>query len=215
MARRSGHQWLLAAVSVTAAALAFQAGCRAKAPAEGFTAEFVSEGTVHGRVSAQGEALRLEMLGARKSSVAIARYDRGVLWILVPTLGVYRELPLSAWEDRYPNFLRPGLRFEREPVGRSDVDGIPARAWKVRVPRAGGADFVGTLWEAESLPGRPLRWKDEGSGLVVAWRDGRAGRLDPSLFERPPELKRSDAPSRPRPADAPPSPLPVAAGERP
>lgn len=204
MTHRSGHHLLLAAISIVAALLALASGCRAKAPAEGFTAEIVSDGKPHGRVAAQGDAVRLEMQGARRSSVAIARYDREVLWVLAPTAGLYRELPLSAWEDRYPNFLRPGLRFEREPVGRSDVNGIAAYSWKVRVPRDGGPDFVGMLWEAKDLPGRPLRWKDESSGLVVDWRNGRAGWLDPSIFELPPDLVRSDAPGPGGLADAPP-----------
>ena len=138
MTHRSGHHLLLAAISLGAAALALATGCRAKAPSEGFTAEIFSDGKPHGRVAAQGDALRLEMQGARRSSIAIARYDRKVLWVLAPTAGLYRELPLATWEDRYPNFLRPGLRFEREPVGRSDVDGVAAYAWKVRVPRDGG-----------------------------------------------------------------------------
>jgi hypothetical protein len=204
MAHRSGHHLLLAAISIAVALLALATGCRAKAPAEGFTAEVFSDGRPHGRVAVQGEALRLDMQGARRSSIAIARYDREVLWVLAPTAGIYRELPLASWQDRYPNFLRPGLRFEREPVGRSDVDGMAAYAWKVRVPRAGGPDFVGTLWEAKDLPGRPLRWKDGASGLVVDWRNGRAGRLDPSLFELPPGLVRSDAPGSGGLADAPP-----------
>lgn len=202
MTPRPRHTLLLAAVYLLASLLALATGCRAKAPPEGFSAELLSDGRPRGRVMAQGPAIRLEMTGGRRSSVAIARYDREVLWILAPSLGVYRELPLSAWEDRFPNFLRPGLRVEREPVGRSDVDGTAAYAWRVRVPRAGGPDFVGTLWEAKDLPGRPLRWKDDATGLVVDWRNGTTGPLDPSLFELPPGLRRSDAPAAPERAAA-------------
>lgn len=188
-------------VAATILAVAALGGCaarRAALPADGprasdgraFAADVVAtqDGrTSRARVVATARRLRLEMEGQRRSSVAIARWDAGDVLVLAPTLGVYRTLPLAAWQDPYPNPLRPDLRIEREGAGeRAVVDGIPARRWRVRVPAQHGARaFAGVLWEAEALPGRPLRWEDAESGLVVEWRNARELEPERGTFEVP------------------------------
>lgn len=159
------------------------------------------------RISAAGDRVLMKSHGQRKTSVSILRYDRGIAWLLAPTLGIYREIPLSALHKEFPLFFDPTIQIARTELGKELLDGRETMKYAVEITQ-NGAIFKGFLWEAVPPLPVPLRWEDE-RGRVATWEDVVVGPLSPALFEIPDGYKAADTPEMAQADTAPPEKAPI------
>lgn len=144
------------------------------------------------RVSAASDRVLMKFRSQRKTSVSILRYDKGVAWLLAPTLGIYREIPLSALHNEFPLFFDPSIQIVRTELGKEQLGGREAMKYAAEITQ-NGTTFRGFLWEAVPPLPVPLRWQDE-RGQVATWEDVVVGPLSPALFEIPDSYKAAVTP---------------------
>lgn len=146
------------------------------------------------KVSAVGDRVLMKFQSQRKTSVSILRYDKGVAWLLAPTLGLYREIPLSGLHKEFPLFFDPSIQIARTAVGKEQLNGREAMKYAVEINQ-NGTTFKGFLWEAIPPLPVPLRWEDE-RGAIATWEDVVSAALSPELFEIPDGYKAAPAPEQ-------------------
>lgn len=144
------------------------------------------EGTLEQKVFAAPGKQRTETEG----SILIARFDKGVQWVLLPDEMMYMEQrldPAAAGTD--------GWEQETTLVGPDTVGGLPTNKFKTIARRKGSQDkFGGFSWEtADGIvvkmdllaveKGKKERFKIELTNLVV-------GPQPPELFEVPPGYQK-------------------------
>ncbi len=140
--------------------------------------------TSEARIDACDQAYRLEVVGGRRASIAIVRYDLDLVWLLIPEDRTYIVLGLDSLKTDTPHFFSPDVRIERDEGTTDTVDGVEAIRYEVKTSGAGG-EHEGTMWEAVDMPGRPLKWVDAVTGLETVWKDAETGPADAGLFELP------------------------------
>lgn len=161
-----------------------QGGCSSTRPSWTATYKATIDGTTgSARVSGSGDRVRMELQGQRKTSVSILRYDKGVAWLLAPTMTAYREIPLTDLRRDFPLFYDPSLAVSRTELGKELLEGREAMKYAVEISQ-NGTTFKGHLWEAMPPLPVPLRWQDE-RGPVATWEQVVLGPLSPELFEIP------------------------------
>ncbi|BBA71833.1 hypothetical protein [Geobacter sulfurreducens] len=159
-------------------------GCASSSPSWTGVYHATVEGvTGTARVSASGDRVRMEFSSQRKTSVSILRYDRGVAWLLAPTMAVYREIPLADLRRDVPLFFDPALRVNRTELGKELLDGRDTMKYAAEITQ-NGTTFRGYLWEAVPPLPVPLRWEDE-RGAVVSWEQVVPAPIPPGQFEIP------------------------------
>ncbi len=144
------------------------------------------------KVSAASDRVLMKFQSQRKTSVSILRYDKGVAWLLAPTMGIYREIPLSALHKEFPLFFDPSIQIVRTELGKEPLDGREAMKYAAEITQ-NGTTFKGFLWEAIPPLPVPLRWQDE-RGQTATWVDVVVGPLSPALFEIPDSYKAAVTP---------------------
>lgn len=187
--RRAGALWLLFLAACTEAVMPDPPSPATARPAVAdYRAELVT--TVKGvtgsaRLLVRADRVRVETDGARRSSIMIARFDRARLWLLVPAMNRYAELPLDAMNDLLPPFFEPGLTIVRQRLGTETLDGRPVVKSAVRVVRRNGREYRGTLWEEPAFAACPVKWQDAGGEVTAEWREVAVAPLPDVLFEIP------------------------------
>lgn len=186
--RLAGAIWLLFLAACTEAVMPDPPPAAAARPAVDYTAELVA--TVKGTASSakllvRPDRARVEADSARRASIMIARFDRERLWLLVPSMNRYAELPLSAMNDLLPPFFEPGVTIVRERLGEEQFNGRPVVRSAVRVTGRSGKEYRGTLWEDPAFPACPVKWQDAGGEVTAEWRNVTVAPLPDVLFEIP------------------------------
>lgn len=142
------------------------------------------EGTHTGKIFVSPDKYRLEMALEGQRQVIVARFDRRVVWILMPEERMYVEMPFSPRSEDALSGRDPTQKVERQLVGSETVSGHPTKKYKVTVTGKDGT-YVGYQWLAQDLGELPIRWEDEQGTVRVELRNIRLGRQPAELFEIP------------------------------
>lgn len=135
------------------------------------------------RIWARPGLIRMSLASGRVFSDVIADYDQGRAWALAPAAGKYQEFPVTALSSQVPHFFDPALRMEkRGQAVREEIEGRMAVGYQVHIEQPGGRKYQGLLWEAEDLPGYPLRWEDAEQKLVVHWKNALLSEPSEQIF---------------------------------
>jgi hypothetical protein len=95
--------------------------------------------------------------------VALARFDRKTIYLILPGVGAYRELPITDTNAEKALELLRQTKFQQTPVSTEFIDGHPCI--KTEVQSTTDKSDKGTAWFADDLHGFPL--KIEGGGMVM------------------------------------------------
>lgn len=142
------------------------------------------EGTIAGKIAVGPDRYRLELALEGQRQVMIARFDKRVIWMLMPEERMYLEMPLVIEAREALSGRDPAQRVERQLVGTETVGGHPTRKYRVTVTGKDGT-YVGYQWLAQDLGELPIRWEDEQGTGSVELRNIEVGRQPAELFEVP------------------------------
>jgi hypothetical protein len=107
-------------------------------------------------------ALLMKQLHANQI-VALARFDRKMIYLILPGVGAYRELPITDTNVEKAIELFKQTRFQQTPISTEFIDGHSCI--KTEVQSTTDKNDKGIAWFADDLHGFPL--KIEGGGMVM------------------------------------------------
>ena len=135
------------------------------------------------RIWARPGLIRMSVSSGRAFSDVIADYDQGRAWALAPMAGKYQEFPVKVLSSQIPHFFDPALRIDKRGLPlREEIDGHRAVRYQVYIEQPGGRKYQGLLWEAEALPGYPLRWEDAEQKLTAHWKNAVLTEISEHIF---------------------------------
>lgn len=155
--------------------------------------------TFHGKIYAGEHALRMDM-EARPGlkTTNIIRYDKKVIWVLIPNQHMYMEMPLSheagmmaMLRDRETHYTIHDLGAER--VGAYDCEKYSVH-WNRQGRESDGLLWIGKSGEAK---GFIVRMEDERNGATSEYRNIQPGEPPASVFEVPAGYQKMQMPVRP------------------
>jgi outer membrane lipoprotein-sorting protein len=135
-----------------------------------------------GKVFVKGDKIRNEMSVMGQASITIARQDKRVTWLLMPTVQKYREMPMK-YDPAHPT---PDMPFETKEIGKGNANGYDCKLiqYKFKNPEYG----IVVNWVAPKL-NMPVRVEVKNkSGELVTTIDYTNIKIGPqaaSLFEIP------------------------------
>lgn len=149
------------------------------------------EGEMEARVFVAPGMKRMEMHDATQ----IIRFDKGVMWILMPKQRMYMERPIAAAPGGGGN-----LKYlEKKNLGKETVNGIPATKYKTVAEDPQGNRLEGFSWLTDDgiLVKNDMQVSD--GGLVMQVKSEitelKVGVQDPVLFEVPQGFNKFAMPS--------------------
>jgi len=152
-----------------------------------FSADMIStfQGTKHRmKVYSREKAFRMEMNEGGQSSVTILRYDRRLMWSIIPAQKMYMEMAMQPGRSMAEASNDPEAKVEREVLGTEKVGPYTCVKSRVKVTSQ-GQTFSGLQWAAQELDGFVVKMVDEKSGSTVEYENVKLGAPDAGLFEPP------------------------------
>jgi len=150
-----------------------------------FSAEVINtigKETHRGKVYAIEKAMRTEGDEKGQKGITIVRYDRKVMWILMPDQKMYMEManlgPGADWSKL------EGAKVQRESLGTEQVGPYHCDKSRVRVTYEGHM-YTSIEWAAKELNGFIVKSQGEKGEWTTEYQNIRLGPQDPSLFEIP------------------------------
>jgi len=138
--------------------------------------------TTTGKVYAIENAMRSEAEDKGKKSISIIRFDRKVMWVLMPDQKMYLEMP---WGDPAEwAATTKGAQVLRESLGAEQVGAFHCDKTRVTATYQ-GMTSVYTEWVARELDGFVVKRQDEKGSWSTEYKNVQLGAPDPSLFEIP------------------------------
>jgi hypothetical protein len=150
-----------------------------------FSAEVINtfgKETHRGKIYTIEKAMRMEGEEQGQKGITIIRYDRKVMWILMPEQKMYMEMGnLGAGAD----WSRlEGAKVQRESLGTEQVGPYHCDKSRVRVTYEGKV-YTSIQWAAKELDGFVVKTQGEKGEWTTEYQNIRLGPQDPSLFEIP------------------------------
>jgi hypothetical protein len=147
------------------------------------------------KVYATPTAVRAEGLQNGKPYIAIDRYDRKVIWSIMPEQKMYVEMQIPGGADMADamNGLAKGMMkdapIKHESLGSEQVNGLQCDKSRTTMTWQGitGSSIE---WSAKDLGGFVVKKQDDTLGEVTEYKNIQLGPQDPSLFELPPGYKK-------------------------
>jgi Zn-dependent protease with chaperone function len=152
-----------------------------------FSADMIStyQGTKHRmKVFSRERAFRMEISEGGASNISILRYDRRLMWVVMPEQRTYMEMPMQPGRSLNEAAYDPEAKVEREVLGTETVGPYTCVKSRVKVTSQ-GQTFSGLQWAAQELDGFVVKMVDEKSGGTVEYENIKLGAPDPALFEPP------------------------------
>lgn len=138
--------------------------------------------TTTGKVYATEKAMRIESEEKGKKSISIMRFDRKVMWVVMPEQKMYMEMGGFSTPDIAA--FQKGAKMQRESLGTEQVGSYHCDKYRVRATLE-GKEYVSLEWDAKELNGFPVKRVDEKGHWSTEYQNVRLGAQDPSLFEIP------------------------------
>lgn len=160
-------------------------GASAQAMFKPFSADQVHTArkkTTTGKVYAIENAMRSEAEDKGKKSISIIRFDRKVMWVLMPDQKMYLEMP---WGDPAEwAAATKGAQAQRESLGTEQVGDFHCDKSRVTATYQGITNTY-IEWAAKELDGFVVKRQDEKGSWSTEYKNVKLGSPDPSLFEIP------------------------------
>lgn len=144
--------------------------------------------TTTGKVYFTQNAMRVESVsGKGNQTIQIMRFDRKVMWNLIPTQKTYIEMPwasmgeFAGWADQQG--------IQRELLGSEQVGEYHCEKFRVHVTLE-GKTYTSLEWDAKELDGLPVKSQDEKGTWSTEYQNVRLAPQDPSLFEIPSDYRK-------------------------
>lgn len=134
-------------------------------------------------------AIRMESEERGEKSIAIMRWDRNLLWSLMPAQQMYMELPLNLGADFSRLAQDPKAKVDRELLGAELVGSYHCQKYRVRVTYEGRV-YTGFEWAAQELDGFAVKRSDEKGTHIIEYENINFSPPDPALFEIPPGYRK-------------------------
>jgi hypothetical protein len=191
---RFGSLGLAWRVAVISAVLFSGRGVSAQLFSKPFSADQVvtkDSKTTTAKVYATPAAMRTEGVQDGKKFVAIFRYDRKVVWSLMPDEKMYFEMPMPAGAQVAAGMeeMMKGVQVKQESLGSEQVGGYHCDKTRTTTTWQGITDTT-VEWAAKELDGFVVKKHDETTGELTEYKNIRLGPQDPSLFELPAGYKK-------------------------
>jgi uncharacterized protein DUF4412 len=138
--------------------------------------------TTKGKVYASEKAFRIESEEKGKKSISIMRFDRDVMWVLMPEQKMYMEMPFGGISDVAASLK--GTKVQLAALGSEQVGPYHCDKARVQVTFEGKA-YTAIEWAAKELNGFVVKTQDEKGTWSTEYQNVRLGSQDPSLFELP------------------------------
>ena len=145
------------------------------------------------KVYSKEKAFRMEISEGGQSNITILRYDRRLMWMLMPEEKMFMEMPMQPGRSLGEAAHDPEAKLEREVLGTEKVGAYTCLKSRVRVTSQ-GQTFSGLQWAAQELDGFVVKMVDEKSGATVEYENVKLGAPDPALFEVPPGYSKIQMP---------------------
>jgi len=148
-------------------------------------------GDVEAKVFVAPGMKRMEMHDATQ----ILRFDKGVLWVLMPKQRMYMERPIASAPGGSGN-----LKYlEKKNLGKETVNGIPATKYRTVAEDPKGSRLEGLSWLTDDgiLVKNDMKVRNGGRSAQVRTeiKDLKVGKQDLSLFEVPQGFRKFAMPS--------------------
>jgi hypothetical protein len=139
------------------------------------------------KVHATPGAMRLEGEDKGKKSIVIMRFDRKVMWSLMPDQRMYVELPWAS-QSEWASWVA-GAEVQRQSLGTEQVGAYLCEKSRVQVTLQGKV-YTSLEWTAKQLNGMVVKTQDEKGQWSTEYQNVLLGPQDPSLFEVPADYKK-------------------------
>lgn len=143
--------------------------------------------TTTSKVHAIPNAMRMEGEEKGKKSIVIIRFDRKVMWSLMPDQKMYVELPWAS-QGEWATFVQ-GADVQRQPLGAEQVGAYHCDKSRVQVTLQGKV-YASLEWRAKELNGFVVKTQDEKGQWSSEYQNVQLGPQDPALFEVPADYKK-------------------------
>lgn len=163
------------------------------------------------KVYSKVKQLRVEISNAGRNIVHISRGDKRppVFWMLMPTEKMYTE-SVGGENPLDPFSPKSDVKIEKVFMTKENVAGHPTNKFKITWRDKEGKKHIGFAWEAIDLNNAPIRQEfySQDQEVLIQLTNIEVRKLDPTLFEVPPDFKKITAPAPPDAPVAPPAPKP-------
>jgi len=183
----SGRLHLVCGAAAFCALLLSCTGAGAQALFRPFSADqihTVGKKTTTGKVYAIEKALRTEAEQNGKKSISIMRFDRKVMWILMPDQKMYLEMGnFGAGVAELASTMQ-GSKVDRTALGSEQVGAYHCDKSRVQVTYE-GKQYTSIEWAAKELNGFVVKRQSEKGDWSTEYQNVQLGPQNPSLFEIP------------------------------
>lgn len=163
-----------------------------------FTADMVvnaNDKTFRGKMYAGNHALRMQVeVKPGMESTSIVRYDKKVIWVLMPGEKRYMEMPMTPRVGGMVATLRDqNTKSEIKDLGAEKIGRYACEKYRIHWTH-NGHESNGLVWVASSgdVKGLIVRAEDEKSGATTEYSNIRPGEPAATLFELPAGYQKFD-----------------------
>jgi Domain of unknown function (DUF4412) len=153
--------------------------------------QIVGNKTSTGKIYGTDKAFRVEVKQSGNKSVVIMRFDRNVMWMLIPDQKMYMEMRIPDTAELAALQAGAGAKTQRESLGSEQVGAYHCDKARVRVTYQ-GREYTNLEWAAKELSGFVVKRADEKGSWSTEYRNIQRGPQDPSLFEVPAGYQKMD-----------------------
>jgi len=145
------------------------------------------EGQLDSFVRQDGEKMRMEMNYGGQSAVVITRFDKGLTYLLMPSMSMYREMDMKDAQEVGSSDVDFS---EASEIGREAVNGYECTKYKAKFKDKQGGQGGGYYWVSDEgiLMKVDMIYqsrKQKGQRMKFEMRDLEIGPQDPSQFDVP------------------------------
>lgn len=142
----------------------------------------VNKKTTTGKVMAIENAVRVESENKGKASITITRFDRNMMWTLMPDQKMYMEIPFQGLGEMASSIK--GATVKKESLGSEQVGAYHCDKSRVETTYQGKV-YVSIEWAAKELDGFVVKKADEKGSWSTEYQNVQLGPQNPALFEIP------------------------------
>jgi hypothetical protein len=194
MNKKAGHseggsRSLISCIVIMLAVLLTGHEVNAQVTSQPFSADMVKtkgNKTTSAKVNMIETAIRTEGTERGKKYITIMRYDRKVLWSIMPEQKMYVEMPMPAGAELATAMkdMMKDVQVKHEPLSSEQVANYHCDKSRMTVTWRGITTST-VEWAAQELGGFVVKKLDEKTGEMTEYQNIKLGPQDPSLFELP------------------------------
>jgi hypothetical protein len=154
----------------------------------------------HGKIYAGTQAVRMDMeIQPGMKSTMIIRYDKRVVWMLMPGQSRYMEMPINPRVGLLGALRDSDAKVEREDLGAEMVGDYNCEKYRIHSVSQ-GHEYDGVVWVGKGGPadGFLVKTQDAKSGATSEFSNIQPGEPPASDFQVPAGYEKFQMPGMPR-----------------